>query len=77
MREIECTPMAHSNNVWMGFVECLLFLRDDYEFKRPSLLATVFHSASAFNGNVNQWDVAKVTTMSYSKSICIVANDLT
>ncbi len=40
-------------------------------------LATAFNLASAFNGDVNQWDVAKVTTMYASKSIRIVENDLT
>ena len=39
-------------------------------------LATVFHTANAFNGDLNQWDVAKVTTMAASKSIRIVENDL-
>jgi hypothetical protein len=56
----------------------LLFLRVDCEFNRPSFLAPVFTLASAFNGgDLNQWDVAKQTTMSGSKSICIVENDLT
>jgi surface protein len=42
----------------------------------PSFLATVFHSASiSFNGDLSLWDVANVTTMSSSKSICIVEND--
>ncbi len=40
-------------------------------------LATVFSGASAFNGDLNQWDVAQVTTMQSSKSIRIVENDLT
>jgi hypothetical protein len=43
-------------------------------------LATVFQSAqntaNAFNGDLNQWDVAKVTNMAASKSIRIVENDL-
>ncbi len=34
--------------------------------------ATVFDSSSAFNGDLNQWDVAKVTTMVLSKSIRIM-----
>ena len=38
--------------------------------------ATVFHSASAFNGDLNQWDVAKVTSMYYSKSRSILEKDL-
>jgi surface protein len=61
---------------WSGF-NCLLFLRVDCECNRPFCLATVFQYASAFNGDVNQWDVAKVTTMAWSKSIHIVKNDLT
>ena len=47
------------------------------ECNRPSFLATVFGYASSFNGDLNQWDVAKVTSMSASKSIRIVENDLT
>jgi surface protein len=35
-------------------------------------LATAFWQASAFNGDLSQWDVAKVTSMSYSKSISIL-----
>jgi surface protein len=54
----------------------LLFLRVDCECNRPSFLATVFQN-SAFNGDLSRWDVAKVTTFSRSKSICIVENDLT
>jgi surface protein len=37
-----------------------------------SFLATVFYHASAFNGDLNQWDVAKVTDMTSSKSIRIL-----
>jgi hypothetical protein len=55
----------------------LLFLRIDCECNRPSFLATVFDSALAFNGNLNQWNVAKVYTTYRSKSIRIVENDLT
>ena len=43
-------------------------------------LATVFSGAggpSAFNGDLNKWDVAKVTSMSQSKSIRTSENDLT
>ena len=54
-----------------------LSVRVDCECNRPSFLATVFFDASAFNGDLNQWDVAKVTTMSSSKSTRIVENDLT
>ncbi len=39
-------------------------------------LATVFGRASAFNGDLNQWDVAQVTDMSVSKSIRMLENDL-
>ena len=55
----------------------LLFMRVDCECNRPSFLATVFYQASAFDGDLSQWDVAKVTDMSASKSIRIVENDLT
>jgi hypothetical protein len=41
----------------------LLFLLVDCECNWPSFCATVFRSAYAFNGNLNQWDVAKVTDM--------------
>ncbi len=43
-----------------------------------SFLATVFDGATAFNGDLNKWDVGKVTSMSSSKSIyvCIFENDL-
>ncbi len=44
----------------------------DCECNRPSFLATVFFGASSFNGDLSQWDVAKVTTMHISKSIYIV-----
>ncbi len=47
------------------------------ECNRSSFLATVFVYASAFNGDLNQWDVAKVTTVEGSKPIRIVENDLT
>jgi hypothetical protein len=40
------------------------------------LAAGVFYQASAFNGDLNQWNVAKVSTMQNSKSIRIVENDL-
>jgi surface protein len=54
----------------------LLFLRVDRVCNRPSCLATVFYR-STFNGDLSQWDVAKVTTMYGSKLICIVENDFT
>ncbi len=53
----------------------LLFLHVDCDCNRPFFIATVFWNASAFNGVLNQWNVAKVTDMSYSKSIRIVEND--
>jgi hypothetical protein len=55
----------------------LLFLRVDCECNRPSCLAIAFQFASVFNGDLNQWDVAKVTTMPGSKSIRILENDVT
>ncbi len=55
----------------------LLFLHVDCECNRPSFLATVFFKVSAFNGDLSQWDVAKVTTLTASKSTRIVENDLT
>ena len=55
----------------------LLFLRVDCECNRPSFLATVFEIASAFNGDLKQWNVATVTDMAYSKLIRIVENDFT
>jgi surface protein len=39
------------------------------------VFATVFMNAIAFNGDLNQWDVTKVTDMSSSKSIRILEND--
>jgi surface protein len=59
-----------------GSSVCLLFLRVDCECNRLSFLATVFANASAFNGDLSQWDVATVTDMSWSKSIRIGENDL-
>jgi hypothetical protein len=47
------------------------------ECNRPSFLAIVFFHAYVFNGDLNQWDVAEVTTMEISKSICRVEIDLT
>jgi surface protein len=46
------------------------------ECNRSSFLATVFSYASVFTGDLNQWDVAKVTTMAGSKLICRVENDV-
>ncbi len=61
---------------WSEFFR-LLFLRVDCECNRHSFLATVIYGASAFNGDLNQWDVANVASMLYSKSIRILENDLT
>ncbi len=54
----------------------LLFLCVDCECNRPSFLATVFAGASAFNGDLSQWDVASVTNMINSESMLIFENDL-
>jgi surface protein len=45
----------------------LLFLRVDCERNRPSFFATAFYQATNFNRDLNQWDVAKVTTMQQRK----------
>jgi hypothetical protein len=55
----------------------LLSLRVDCECNRPSFLGTVFSQASAFNGDLSQWHVAKVADMSQSKSIRLLENGLT
>jgi hypothetical protein len=54
----------------------LLFLRVDCDCNRHSFLATVFNRAT-FNGNLNHWDVATVTTLQGSESILKVENILT
>ena len=51
-------------------------MRVDCECNRPSFFATVFSSASAFNGDLSQWNVASVTNMYASKSISILEKDL-
>ncbi len=61
---------------WSGFFH-LLFLRIDCGCNGPSCLVTVFQSAYAFNGELNQWDVSKVSGFSDSKSMRMVENDLT
>ncbi len=64
--------------VWLGFFRPPSYLaRCDCEWNLHTFLAIVFYLASSFNGNLNQWDVAKVSDMSYSKSIRIVESDLT
>jgi hypothetical protein len=72
----ECLPSLGCHSILIRVVPPF-FLRVDCEDNRPSFFATVFDGASVFNGNLNQWDVAKVTTMYASKSIHIVENDLT
>ncbi len=67
---------CHSNLIRVlpsAFVSCALAVNVIGFLYR----ATVFYGASAFNGDLNQWDVAKVTNMKESKSKCIVENDLT
>ena len=59
------------------FLPPSFLLRVDCACNRISFLATVFDGASAFNGDLNQWDVGNVTDMTSSKSIRIVENDLT
>ena len=56
-----------------AFLSCAF----DCECNRPSVVATVFDKASSFNGDLNKWDVAKVTDMSESKSKRVVESDLT
>ncbi len=80
-----CSDVCNLENVcllwavtvfWSGSLG-LLFLRVDCECNRPSFLAKVFSQASAFNSDLSTWDVAKVTTMSNSKSIRILKYYLT
>jgi hypothetical protein len=52
----------------------LLFF--DCECNTPSFLATVFQWVP-FNGDLNKWNVAKVTNMGGSTSLRILKNDLT
>jgi surface protein len=69
-----------TDGVCVEVVFCLLwavFLRVDCACNRPSYFATVFYGVSAFNGDLNQWNVASVTTMRSSKSIRTVENVLT
>ena len=60
-----------------GCSYCFLFMRVDCECNRPSFLGTVFADSYDFNGDLSRWDVANVTSMSESKSIRVVENDLT
>ena len=65
-----CGEMCNLKNVcllWPVFFSFALT-----ECNRPSFLATVFLQASSFNRDLNQWDVAKVTTMHLSKLISIL-----
>ncbi len=43
----------------------------------PSFLATVFCSNTVFNGEVNMWDVSKVTNLYAGRSIRMFENDFT
>ncbi len=64
-----------SRMTFYAFCSVILF---HFECYRPSFLAAVFYYASAFNGNIQQWNVANVVnTLDYSKSICMLENDLT
>jgi hypothetical protein len=51
-------------------------LHVDCECNRPSFIATVFSGASAFNGDLSQWNVAKVAQCGLSKSTRILKSDL-
>jgi hypothetical protein len=64
---------GYFDQVSSAFLSCAF----DCECNRPSVVATVFDEASSFNGDLNYWDVATVTDMSFSKSIRIVESDLT
>ena len=66
--QFECFDQGSS-----AFLSCAF----DCECNRPSVVATVFYMASSFNGDLNQWDVAKVTDMNSSKSKRVVESDLT
>jgi surface protein len=71
----ECLPSLGCQEYFdQGSSFRLLFLRVDCECNRLFLLVTVFFYASAFNGDLSQWDVAAVTDMGYSKSIRILEN---
>ena len=60
-----------------AFFSCTLTVNViDCECNRPSVLATVFVQAWTFNGDLNTWDVAKVTDMSNSKSIRICVTSM-
>ena len=73
----ECVPSLGCHSILIpvssAFFSCALLVNVIGHL----FLATVFRSTNAFNGDLNQWDVAKVTTMAASKSIRIVENDLT
>ncbi len=70
-------PSLGRDSIVIRVLPPLLFLRVDCECNRPFLLATVFRDASVFNGGLNQWNVAKVTTISGSMSLSILDKDLT
>jgi hypothetical protein len=71
----ECLPSLGLSQYDQGSSFCLLFLRVDCEYNRPSFLTTVFALASTFNGNLKQWDVTKVGAMQMSKSKRMVENN--
>jgi hypothetical protein len=71
MREIECTlPRPFVTN-------CDILMRFPYDISCFLTVLTVLEKAFAFNRDLNQWDVAKVTNMYASKSVHILKNDLT
>ncbi len=63
---------GYFDRISSAFLSCAF----DCECNRPSVVATVFDLAEAFNGDLNKWDVAKVTKMDRSKSIRVVESDL-
>jgi surface protein len=71
------SPSLGRDSIVIRVLSPLLFLRSDCECNRPFLFATVFLYASAFNGDLNQWNVATVTDMSGSKSLSILEKGLT
>jgi hypothetical protein len=48
-------------------ISCFLSLLE-FHMRFYAFLDTVFNKASVFDGDLNQWDIANVTTMSNSKS---------
>ncbi len=64
---------GYFDRISSAFLSCAF----DCECIRPSVVATVFDWAEAFNGDLNKWDVAKVSDMRRSKSIRVVESALT